>query len=199
MEHRLHSHQGGDVYTPNNPPRWPKYIGSLALDAWLTRVAAYDSVQTPSVELYIAQYPGEVVEPDGAETFSIEAIQLPLHLQWGDESVPADLSEKLLTLADAEATRRMLATAVDIFAGRIALFALYGQLDQKVYAAMETRLSTGTRLPPRAELRSVHGQYPKKGVIEACGVAATGTTSRALVARLERKRRRWLGTELRMV
>jgi uncharacterized protein DUF6459 len=196
---QLLSPQGGDIYNPHNPPRWPRYIGALALDAWLARVAAYEPTQPPSVELCIAQYPVEEVQPDAVEMLNIEAIQLPLHLQWGNEVVPADLCQSPLTPTDADATRRMLATAVNIYSGRTALFALYGQLDEKAYSAMETRLRTGTRLLPRAQLRSVHGQYPNRGVIEACGVAVAGNTSRALVARLERKRRRWLGTVLRVV
>jgi hypothetical protein len=205
---RSESPLGGEFYRLHETPRWPRYIGALALDAWLARVAAYETAQPPSVELFIAQYPGEEteqaeIEPGSnsqmREVIDIEAIQLPLHLQWGDESVPADLCEKPLTPADAEAARRILTTAVNIFAGRTSPFSLFGQLDDKVYAALETRLRIGTRLPPRAELRRVHGQYPSKGFIEACGVAATSSTSRAIVARLERKRRRWLGTELRVV
>jgi hypothetical protein len=197
MEHP-YPHKGGELYQLHET-RWPRYIGALALNAWLARVAAYGENQAPSVELCIAQYPGEEVEPDAVEAFDIEPVQLPLHLQWGDESIPADLREKSLTPVDAEATRRMLATAVNIFAGRTALFALYGQLDEKVYTAMETRLRTGTKLPARAELRSVHGQYPRKGVIEACGIAGYGRMSQALVARLERRRRRWVGMVLRVV
>ena len=79
---QLHPHQGGETRRLRETPRWPRYMGALALDTWLTRVAAYDSIQVPSVELYIAQYPGEEVGPAAVETLSAEAIQLPLHLQW---------------------------------------------------------------------------------------------------------------------
>lgn len=56
-----HPPQGGDLQSALDHPRWPKYLGALALDSWLTRVAEYDD-QEPSVELYIAQYPGDEVE-----------------------------------------------------------------------------------------------------------------------------------------
>jgi hypothetical protein len=168
------------------------------LDAWLARVAAIDS-QEPSVELFIAQYPDEDITPEAAQTFDPDPIQLPLHLQWGDGRPPADLCTKPLTPEDAEGTRRILATAVNIFAGRMALFALYDRLEPKTYAALTTRLNTGMRLPANAELKSVLGRYVAKGVIEACGAASAGAAARALVTRLERRRRRWMGTELRLV
>lgn len=202
MEH--HPPQGGELRTTLEHPRWPKYIGALALDAWLSRVAEYGD-QEPSVELYIAQYRDEDVEqaePD--ETINPEPIQpiplqLPLHLQWGGERTPTDLSERPLTPEDADATRRLLATTVDVLAGRTSLFALYVHLQPNAYAAMDTRLRMGTRLPRHAELCSIHGQYPAKGVIEACGIARYGLTARALAARLERRRRRWVGSVLRVV
>lgn len=190
--------QGGEFHRTIEHPRWPRYLGALALEAWLERVAAIDS-QAPSVELFIAQYPGKGEEPAAAPPPDADPLQLPLHLQWGDSSVPTDVCAQPLTPEDAAATHRILATAVSIFAGRTALFALYAQLEQRTYAAMTTRLSTGARLPATAELKRVHGQYVAKGVIEACGAASAGATVRALVARLERRRRHWLGTELRLV
>jgi hypothetical protein len=193
-----HSPQGGSPNRLPETPRWPKYIGALALAAWLTRVAAYESPE-PSVELFIAQYPGEEIEQSSTKAHIGNSFQLPLHLQWGAESVPSDLCERPLTPADLEATRRIQATAVNIFAGRTALFALYGRLEPRTYAALATRLSTGVRLPAHAELTSVHGQYVARGVIEACGTVSTGATVRALATRLERRRRRWMGTELRLV
>jgi hypothetical protein len=168
------------------------------LEAWLTRVAACDS-QEPSVELFIAQHPGEDLERPATESNDDDIFQLPLHLQWGDEPIPADLCEQQLTPEDNEAMRRILAVAVNIFAGRTALFALYAQLEPMTYAALATRLSTGMRLPANAELTSVHGQYVAKGVIEACGTAGASAAASALVARLERRRRRWMGTELRLL
>lgn len=181
---------GGEFEADHNKiPHWPKYIGALALDAWLSRVAAIDH-QEPSVELFIAQYPGDDVEPEAVQPFDPGSIQLPLHLQWGDEPAPPDLYTQPLTSADTEAMRRILATAVNIFAGRTALFALYGCLEPRTYAALATRLDTGVRLPASAELKSVHSQYVARGVIEACGTARAGPTARALVARLERRRRR---------
>jgi hypothetical protein len=193
-----HLPQGGGPDKLSETPRWPKYIGALALDAWLARVAACDS-QEQSVELFIAQYPDEEAEQIVVKTDSDDSFQLPLHLQWGNQSVLTDLSAQPLTPEDTEALRRILATAVNIFAGRTALFALYGRLEPRIYAAMATRLGTGKRLPASAELRSLHGQYVAKGVIEGCGAASAGTSARALVTRLERKRRRWMGTELRLV
>jgi hypothetical protein len=46
------THRGGEAQRTLELPHWPKYIGALALDAWLTRVAAYDASE-PSVELCI--------------------------------------------------------------------------------------------------------------------------------------------------
>lgn len=185
------SRQGGEAYNSPNQSHRPRHMGAVALDAWLARVAACDT--EPSLELFIAQY-----EPE-ASAADTGSVQLPLPLQWGLDAVPDDLTEQPLTPEDAAATRRILARSVDIFAGRTALFALYGQLDQKVYAAMKTRLHTGIRLPRSAELRSLHGQYAARGAIEACGIAGSGAASRALVARLERKRRHWIGTALRLL
>lgn len=192
------AHQGGESCEPYERRRWPRYLGAAALDAWLTRVAACETpTQPPSVELFIAQYSGdEIDEPASARN---GAFQLPFHLLWGDEKVPADLSERPLTPDDAEVTRRILTTTVDVLAGRTALFSLYEHLQPKAYAAMETRLRTGTRLPRYAELRSTHGQYPAKGVIEACGIASYGCNIQALCARLERRRRRWVSAVLRVV
>lgn len=196
MEHR--PLQGGELQNALEYPRWPKYLGAVALEAWLRRVAACEP-EEPSVELFIAQYPGDDVEPEAVQPLDHDSIQLPLHLQWGDDPLPADLSGQPLTPEDTAAVRRILATAVNIFAGRTALFALYDRLETTTYAAAATRLNTGIRLPASAELKSVHGQYVAKGVIEACGTASAGATARALVTRLERRRRRWMGTELRLV
>jgi hypothetical protein len=180
---------------PSEPGRWPRYLGALALDAWLKRVAAYEtSDEPPSAELFIAQYHDEETAPCLDEAF-----QLPLHLQWGREPVVDDPHSRPLRPDDAMVLQRVLTTSVDVLAHRKTLFALYGQLEPRTYAGLETRLRMGTGLPCHARLHSIHGQYPAKGVIEACGIASYGGTAQALVTRLERKHRRWLGTVLRIV
>src|SRR5947207_1923703 len=124
--------RGGDPSRLPETPRWPKYLGALALDAWLNRVAALETpAHQPSVELFIALYPGDEVENTSAELCDNHILQLPLHLQWGDMSVPPDPPQTRLTSADAEVARRLLATAVDVLAGRSALFALYEQLEPR--------------------------------------------------------------------
>jgi hypothetical protein len=68
-----------------------------------------------------------------------------------------------------------------------------------VFAAMETRLREPPSATTAVHLRSVHAFQPAKGAIEACATLHHGRRVRALVARLERRRRMWLCTVLRML
>ncbi|MBP2322672.1 hypothetical protein JOF56_003057 [Kibdelosporangium banguiense] len=126
------------------------------------------------------------------------AFQLALDLQWARNHRPKDLEGRVAPL-DVGNTRRILAAAVDVIAGRRPAAQIRDQLGPIALAAVQTRAREAVRTGQGLRLCSVHTYQPAKGVIEACGTVDTGRRYRALIARLETGRSGWQCTMLRLL
>jgi hypothetical protein len=172
-------------------------IGALAAQAQITvhPLPEYEPplVFEPSTEL--PELPSSRDFPDLPKS---QAFQLALDLAWARKHRIIK-PEQRIAPADLQATRWFLSAMVEVLNRRRPLIQLQHQLDSRVFAGLETRLRSPPSSSHAIHLRSVHACQPVKRVIEACGVFEQGNRTRALVARLEGKKRRWLCTVLRIV
>lgn len=128
-----------------------------------------------------------------------DGFQLALPLRWESQLIPVDPTAMPLSVEDHCEVQRTLASAVSVFAGRSALFALYDRVDDRTYSILAAQLRGGQRIPSYSTLRSVHGQYASPASIEAWSTAGTASQTHAVAVRLERQGQRWLASTLRLL
>ncbi len=105
-------------------------------------------------------------------------------------------------VTDAEARGLAGATArliLEVLEGRRPAHQLDAALSDRAASTVRTMLRGGLRWPVRhAAVRSLHVHQPTARAIEACVVFLSDTRHRALALRLDRDRRRWLATAVRI-
>lgn len=125
-----------------------------------------------------------------------DSFQLALDLQWAREH-RLEVPEVRIQPAEFQTTHWLLTAVVEVLDQRRPLTQVQHHVDTQVFAALETRLKTRAHTAHTIHLQSVHACQPVAGVIEACGVINYGQSVRALAARLEARKKRWLCTVLR--
>jgi len=106
----------------------------------------------------------------------------------------------LITEAEARGLAGGIARAVlEVLEGRRPASQLRAMLDERAMSSVCTMLRGGLRWPVRrATLGRVHVYLPSVDAVEACVVFRCGDRSRALALRIDRERRRWVCTAVRI-
>ena len=113
---------------------------------------------------------------------------------------PPRRARNLITDAEARGLAGATARAVfEVLDGRRPPHQLDVLLSQRAVSTVETMLRGGVRWPVRrAAVRSLHVHQPSARAIEACVVFSSGGRHRAMARRIDRDRRRWLTTAIRI-
>lgn len=119
-------------------------------------------------------------------------------------SIPARTSAGLPTEPLIEQASRFIQAVVEIVAGDRSCTQAIRYADERVYATLTRHLvaatrdndGRGVRHRPRAKVVSVRVTCPRTDVAEISARVSDGTRSRALAARLDHVRGRWVCTAL---
>lgn len=193
----------GSIRSAETVPDMPALDRSQPDGDGATREIAYSSGivfrPLPEYEPPLLPYPpDELSVPSHTDYPSlprIDAFQLALDLQWARDH---RIEEQPILAVDLQATHRLLTAVLEVLDGRRQVAQLVDLVRPKVYAALETR---ARQLPMQqgSRLHRLHVCQPAKGILEASATVSRGEQLHALVARLERNRRGWCCSLLRLV